>query len=158
MVMKQTILVLVLALFILTTGCLGSDEPLTTEACSNSRYSTINLTGQVDYPYVTLTQESERKLENNIAENGSSALQGATDLDCLTWLDLSGYPLADVTPLAQLENLRYLDLAYTPVSDTTPLSSLNKLEVLNLVGTNISREECMNLDKRTDKTKVICPG
>jgi len=155
--MERSILLVGLVSLVLMAGCTESNNTQITEACSNAKYSTINLSSQVDYPYITLTQSSQRQLEQALMENGSTALQDINDLHCLTWLDLSGFPIANVSPLASLNNLRYLDVSYTSLADPSSLTTFNSLEVLNLAGTNLSRRDCKNLDNRTAKTKVICP-
>ncbi|MBF0356368.1 MAG: hypothetical protein HQL43_14135, partial [Alphaproteobacteria bacterium] len=43
-------------------------------------------------------------------------------------LNISGTPVADLTPLAGLANLQILDITGTPVADLTPLAGLGNLE------------------------------
>ncbi|WP_300444344.1 leucine-rich repeat domain-containing protein [uncultured Mameliella sp.] len=58
-------------------------------------------------------------------------------LDWITWMDLEGTRVADLSPLAPLVHMEKLDLRGTPVSDLTTLAGMTKLQNLFLEGTQV---------------------
>jgi len=81
-----------------------------------------------------------------------SPLQGLTKLEVLS---LHSSKVQDLSPLANLENLKSLSLFGTPVSDVSPLFNLTSLETLGLNETNVSGEDCRELQAMFPK-KVAC--
>ena len=59
-------------------------------------------------------------------------------LDWMTWLDLEGTQVADLTPLAPLTRLEKLDLRGTPVKDLSPLKGMTGLRHLFLEGSGVA--------------------
>ena len=60
------------------------------------------------------------------------------ELKSVTWLDLDGNQISDVTPLKGLTHLTTLDLKNNQISDFTPLKDLTQLTSLNLDQNQIS--------------------
>jgi len=60
-----------------------------------------------------------------------SGLEVATNL---TFLDLSGNPISDITPIANLINLLNLNLDGTDVFEISPLAGLTNLDSISLCG------------------------
>jgi hypothetical protein len=67
--------------------------------------------------------------------------------DQVEYVTLSGAPVYDVTPLADLNSLRVLQLNWTPVHDVTPLEKLKSLHELYIVGAHISDEQITKLQQ-----------
>ncbi|MDP6670200.1 MAG: leucine-rich repeat domain-containing protein [archaeon] len=117
-------------------------------ACSNSEYYTswsyhsIPIRGeQWSQDMLELYYESSIKLYANLAKDGGSALNGISDLTCLTYLSLADSDAKQVSSISALKNLtklEYLDLRYTQVSNISALSGMTKLKVLKLADTKIS--------------------
>lgn len=59
-------------------------------------------------------------------------------LDWMTWLDLEGTQVSDLTPLKPLTRLEKLDLRGTPVRDLSPLRGLTALRHLFLEGSGVT--------------------
>ncbi|WP_181016305.1 leucine-rich repeat domain-containing protein [Pseudanabaena sp. BC1403] len=60
------------------------------------------------------------------------------NLNTLPTLDLSGYQISDVNPIAALTNLTKLAIALSAIRDIKPLGNLTKLTELYLGGNQIS--------------------
>ncbi len=143
--------------------------------CSNSLYET-----KVNWPsgLVSLTDESQEKLENALKTKGDQALWGISNLDCLGTLDLTGTNIADIsalrgltnlkdlfltntqvsdlTPLNNLNKLQTLSLSATPISDISPLINLKKLNMVTLLDTQVSQEDCNSLKQALPNTQIKC--
>jgi len=67
-----------------------------------------------------------------------ASLEGAQYLTGLTFLDLGGNQISDVSPLAGLTKLTYLGLNLNQVSDVSPLAGLTNLTYLGLNRNQVS--------------------
>lgn len=56
----------------------------------------------------------------------------------LEWISLYGTRVSNISPLSRLEHLQYLDISKTQVRDLKPLSGLTNLRHLEIVGTNVT--------------------
>ena len=56
----------------------------------------------------------------------------------LEWISLWGTRVSNISPLSRLEHLEYLDISRTQVRDLKPLSGLTNLRHLAIVGTNVT--------------------
>jgi hypothetical protein len=119
--------------------------------CKNSEYSTVYSPFPED-PH-SLDPESESILRGRIQSEGDSALQGISDLTCLTSLNLIAAPVSDISALAGLTNMTWLELMLTEVSDLSPLSNMKKLEYLNLMMTPV--EDVSPLSGLTNLTDLV---
>ncbi|SMX39482.1 leucine-rich repeat domain-containing protein [Maliponia aquimaris] len=59
-------------------------------------------------------------------------------LDWMTWLDLEGTQITDLSPIAPLTRLEKLDLRGLPVTDLSPLAGMTRMGALMLEGTGIT--------------------
>lgn len=66
------------------------------------------------------------------------SLEGIQALTGLTYLNLRGNSVADISPLANLENLAFLDLQQNNVAQIPALGGLTSLSELNLAGNQLS--------------------
>ena len=64
-----------------------------------------------------------------------TGLEGATNL---SFLDLTGNSISDISPLTELNNLEHLELRDNSISDILPLAGLTNLTQLNLSNNSIS--------------------
>jgi len=175
-----------LLLLLVSAGCFGSnqrsynfyedqiDNKSQNDLCSNQNYST-HIRGR----HVVLTDNSSSRLRQKIRQQGSRAVEGITDLQCLTHLDLSETPLTDIAPIANLTDLKELDLHSTQVKDIGPLAGLTKLRGLDLKGvpvrdvstlyglerlglvilegTPVPTKQCLELKQKLPRAKIYCP-
>ena len=56
----------------------------------------------------------------------------------LEWISLCGTQVSNISPLSRLEQLQFLDISETQVRDLKPLSGLTNLRHLAIVGTNVT--------------------
>lgn len=56
----------------------------------------------------------------------------------LEWISLYGTRVSNISPLSRLKHLQYLDISKTQVRDLKPLSGLTNLRHLEIVGTNVT--------------------
>ncbi len=56
----------------------------------------------------------------------------------LEWISLYGTRVSNISPLSRLKHLQYLDISKTQVRDLKPLSGLTNLRHLDIVGTNVT--------------------
>lgn len=56
----------------------------------------------------------------------------------LEWISLYGTRVSNISPLSRLEHLQYLDISETQVRNLKPLSGLTNLRHLAIVGTNVT--------------------
>jgi len=101
--------------------------------------------------------ESQTKFWEALEEQGNAALEGLSDLICLTLFDISHANVSDIFPVSNLTNLKEFGMCDTNVSDISPLNNLTNLTNLNLIGTNVSEEDCKELDQKLGKGTVHCP-
>lgn len=69
---------------------------------------------------------------------GISNLSGLEFATNLTFLDISGNPLSDITPVASLVNLLSLNIDGTAVFELSPLANLTLLDSLSACGTLVT--------------------
>jgi len=136
---KNIILSLLLALFL--SGCALQKSPI----CSNSYYDTT----YNDYGWVTLTEESYKKLYQPItSKTDAPDLNTLKGLYCLESLDLYGgtteksekynkFAITDYSALGELKNLKQLNItqAYF-LKDLSFLRNLTKLQKLIIKGSD----------------------
>ncbi|MFH1224358.1 MAG: hypothetical protein V1676_00985 [Candidatus Diapherotrites archaeon] len=122
-------------------------EPDEAQTCSNAEYSTEIANDSWAYgwdKFIELDWESQNRLRAKAAEEGSTALQGISDLGCIEYLDLSAFDykeykgITSIAALSAVSSLKVLRLKATPVSDLSPISGLTNLEELDLIGADIS--------------------
>ncbi len=93
--------------------------------CSNDEYDVVS-----EAWGDALSNNSSKKLDERLSNEGDSALSGLEGLDCLTHLDLRWTNIADVSALSKLKNLETLELRDNKIKDITPLFELKKLKTL----------------------------
>lgn len=110
--------------------------------CHNSEYSTEHWTSRGGTTFILLTDGSEDKLKEKINSEGNPALNGISNLACLTHLSLGflttygeNVDITDVSALSGLVNLEYLDLdSLRNLNDISGIAPLTKLEFLGVTG------------------------
>ena len=88
-------------------------------------------------PQGRLTSEDFASLIEFRANSNIRSLAGIEYFAGLSWLELSGNRIVDLTPISQLNSLEYLDLSGNRIVDLTPISQLNSLSWLELSGNRI---------------------
>jgi internalin A len=73
----------------------------------------------------------------------------------LTWLNLGGVQIADLSPLAGMTDLRTLYLQNNMISDITPLKQLTNLEVLDLSNNRINSNQIAELQEALPNCEII---
>lgn len=149
------------------------NTPQTDFQCKNSEYSTVRNSYQNNL--ITLTFDSEDKLNKEISEKGDVALNGISDLDCLEYFTSSFFEITDLSALSSLTNLKELTFMGSKVNDLSPLANLNNLEKLKITSLNTfdispllnlkslkelslaaTEQQCNQLKENLPNTEVIC--
>jgi Leucine-rich repeat (LRR) protein len=73
-----------------------------------------------------------------VSDLGISSLAGLEFCTNLTFLDLSGNPVSDITPLGSLVNLLYLNIDGTSAFELSALAGLSNLDSVSLCGTLVT--------------------
>lgn len=110
------------------------NKPQTDFQCKNSQYSTVRNSYQNNL--ITLTTDSEAKLNREISEKGNVALNGISDLNCIEYLFFTSDKLTSLSTLSTLTNLKELTFMGSKVNDLSPLANLNNLEKLKITSLN----------------------
>ena len=102
-------------------------------------------------PGSRITKEDMLRLENlGAARHDIMHLTGLEHATNLTRLSLWGNPLADLTPIANLERLTYLDIAACSISHITSLSNL-----VNLTGLNVRFNRIVDISPVANLTNLV---
>jgi hypothetical protein len=110
---KHILLVFLIVVFV---------TPMTLKTFSNETDEIVVILTYLD---ITSEQLTEKIMSGEIPKN-------------VTWLDLSGNQISDITPLSELTELRQLFLVNNQIIDLTPLSGLTNLETLDLYRNQIT--------------------
>ena len=95
--------------------------------------ATLNAQGQ-EVPFKSSVMEGAVRQHLNINEGATISF---SQLDTITFLDLSRRGVTDIQDLMLMPNLRVLNLSDNAVSDLRPLAVLDSLEYVNLSGNNL---------------------
>ena len=109
------------------------------DSCKNDLYSTIvtERIGSLDLR-VELTWQSKRLLDRSFSLIGDKALNGISDLDCLTYLRLIAKEISDISALSGLKDLDKLELFNNKIRNLDSISGLTELLFLDLQDNQIS--------------------
>ena len=84
------------------------------------------------------------KLANNSISN-IYILRISDSRNTISYLDLSGNALEDITPIASLQKLETLKLSNNSISSIQPLMSMTSLKALDISGNKLSEEQIKTL-------------
>lgn len=135
--MKRLLAIALLAVLPLGTGCplnaviVSIPDPVLEAAIRT----------ELGQPLGFLTRGDMLRLRQLDVHGGKAGIHDLSGLEYatnLTFLDLSGHPVSDITPLAGLVNLLNLNLDGTDVFEITALAGLSNLNSLSLCGTLVT--------------------
>ncbi|MBO4878891.1 MAG: leucine-rich repeat domain-containing protein [Clostridia bacterium] len=145
---KSLILLAVLCIAAITTGCRGAAEPAATPAptaeadATEPPYETFEPVSTAepdsgDEEVTFLSPQFENAIRNRLRLYADMPVK-KRDLRNVRKIDLSGLGLTDIRDIAMLENLDELILSENKLSDISALAALTKLQKLDLRGTGIT--------------------
>ncbi len=73
----------------------------------------------------------------------------------VTFVDLTGTQVSDLTSLARLKKLDLLNLSNTPVKNLTPLAGSKNLRLLYLLNTPVSEDQVKKLRQALPKCQIV---
>ncbi|KKM17740.1 hypothetical protein LCGC14_1672720, partial [marine sediment metagenome] len=89
-------------------------------------FDAVNFDAVVELSDPVLAIAVARRLGIPVTPTGPARPLHRSDLAQLTWLDLGGLPVSDLTGLTYAVNLRVLNLSATQVTDLRPLTAVSK--------------------------------